>query len=132
MKLNHRHGVLLLAIALLATAAVLGIARWNQRAAPLEHGQSPASPLPKDEAVFLELPRAADSTRIAGGTLEAKVSQRPPVTRITEAEQPRPGEPIYRMEDLPKACGTYWVEDASGGYSRLAVCDPASHPGGSH
>lgn len=51
---------------------------------------------------------------------------------MIEAEQPREGEITYRMEDLPKDCGTYWVADASGGFSRVAVCNPANHPGGSH
>jgi hypothetical protein len=132
MKLHHRYGVLLLAIALLATAAVLGISRWSQRAAPSDHLLSSAASPPKDDAAFHELPRTADSTRIAGGTLASKVSHRPPGTPISEADQPRPGEPTYRMEDLPKACGTYWVADANGGFGRIAVCNPENHPGGSH
>ncbi len=132
MKPHHRLGQWLLAIALLATAAVLGLSRWSQRAAPADHGQSSASSPPKGEASFHELPRTADSTRIAGGTLANKVSQRPTSARIPEADQPRPGELTYRMEELPKACGTYWVADANGGFSRVAVCNPENHPGGSH
>jgi hypothetical protein len=96
----------------------------------LGHSHSSA---PADDAVFVELPRASDTARVEAGSLSTKVSQRPPGARTTDAEQPRPGEPTYRMEELPKACGTYWVADATGsGFSRVAVCNPENHPGGSH
>ena len=130
MKPHHRHGPLLLAIALLATAGVLGVSRWSQRTVTPGHGHPSA---PTDDAVFVELPRASDTARMADESPATKVSQRPPGARTTEAEQPRPGEPTYRMEELPKACGTYWVADANGdSFSRVAVCNPENHPGGSH
>ena len=131
MKSHHRNGTLLLAITLLATAGVLGIARWSQRAAPAYLGQT-SVPATKETAVFTELPRASDRLAMVDGRLATKTSQRLPDARMIEAEQPREGEITYRMEDLPKACGTYWVADAGGGFSRIAVCDPASHPGGTH
>jgi hypothetical protein len=132
MRTHQRHVVLLLAIALLATAAVLGIARWSQRTAISGHGLSSDSSPPADTAAFRELPRAADGAHLAESTLATKASQRPPGTRTSQAGQPRPGEITYQMEDLPKACGTYWVADANGGFSRVAVCNPENHPGGSH
>jgi hypothetical protein len=133
MKPRYRNSTLLLAITLLAIAGVLGVARWNQRAAPASHGQlSVPAAKAKDIAVFTALPRASDHAAMVDGRLATKTSQRSPDARMIEAEQPREGEITYRMEDLPKACGTYWVAGASGGFSRVAVCDPASHPGGSH
>jgi len=100
---------------------------------PPDHGQlSVPAVKAKDAAVFTELPRASDQPRGVDGRLATKTSQRTPDARMIEAEQPREGEITYRMEDLPKDCGTYWVADASGGFSRVAVCDPANHPGGSH
>ena len=133
MKPRHRNSTLLLAITLLATAGVLGVARWNQRSAPANQVQlSVPAAKAKDIPVFTELPRASDHAALVGGRLATKTSQRSPDARMIEAEQPREGEITYRMEDLPKACGTYWVADASGGFSRVAVCNPESHPGGTH
>ena len=45
---------------------------------------------------------------------------------------------VWLLErDYAVAIGTagsasLWVEDANGGFSRLAVCDPENHPDGSH
>ncbi|RYD67072.1 MAG: hypothetical protein EOP83_03585 [Verrucomicrobiaceae bacterium] len=121
----------MLAIVLLATAGVLGIVRWNQRVASSDLGHT-SVPATQEAAVFTELPRASDHVAMVDGKLATKTSQRMPDVRAIEAEQPREGEITYRMEDLPKTCGTYWVADAGGGFSRVAVCDPASHPGGTH
>ena len=82
--------------------------------------------------MFTELPRVSDHPGVVDGRPATKTSQRTPDIRMIEAEQPREGEITYRMEDLPKDCGTYWVADAGGGFSRVAVCNPANHPGGSH
>ena len=69
--------------------------------------------------------------------MATKVSQRPSPADTTTgidrtADQPRPGETVYRLDALPTACGTYWVENEDGTFSRLAVCHPENHPGGSH
>jgi hypothetical protein len=82
--------------------------------------------------VFSELPRDSASAHTADARLATKVARRPPDTRTSDIDQPRPGEPTYRMADLPKTCGTYWVADANGGFSRVAVCNPENHPGGTH
>ena len=125
MKSHHRYGKLLLPIALLATASMLVVSRRSQPVALSDHGKSSASS-PREDATFHELPRTADRTRVADRTLVTKASRRPPGSTIAEADQPRPGETTYRMENLPKASGTYWVEDGSGGFSRIAVCPPES------
>jgi hypothetical protein len=135
MKPYHRYGALFSAVALLATAGVLGISRWNQTTPAHERGLKSTSA--EDAAVFVERPKAAEVSHTTDDRPATKVSRRPPQPRVTtptgpEPDQPRPGEPTYRMEDLPKTCGTYWVEDANGGFSRLAVCNPENHPDGSH
>ena len=136
MKPYHRYGALFSAIALLATAGVLGISRWNQTTPA--HDRTPKSTSGKGAAVAVEQPKASDASRTVDDKPATKVSRRPaqPVVATAptepEPEQPRPGEPTYRMDNLPKTCGTYWVEDGSGGFSRLAVCNPENHPGGGH
>jgi hypothetical protein len=136
MKAHPRHGVLALALGLLALAAILGVARWNPSAPA--HEPAGTSTAATEREVFVELPRASGAASFANGTsLPTKGSLRLPDADHSpgielQPDQPRPGEPTYRMENLPKECGTYWVENADGGFSRLAVCHPENHPGGSH
>jgi hypothetical protein len=135
MKPHHRSTALILAVALLGTAGLLGISRWQQE--PRAPANAPPAPEKTAEGVFGELPKASDLAGGQDGRMTAKVSQRPSPADTTPgidrtADQPRPGEMVYRLDALPTACGTYWVENDDGTFSRLGVCHPENHPGGSH
>jgi hypothetical protein len=131
MKPHQRHGAVVLGAAILATAVVLGIARWHQ---PTPAGEvATTSSSASDTGHFTQIPRASDAGIQAEGRLPGKVGPRPlRADPAAEIDQPRPGETVYLMSNLPKECGTYWVQSANGEYSRLSVCHPENHPGRGH
>ena len=124
----------MLAVALLGMAGLLGISHWQQ-AAPRTAN---AAPRPEKTAeVFGAIPRISDLSDSQDGRLATKVSHRPSSADATPgidltADQPRPGEMVYRLDELPAVRGTYWVENADGTFSRLAVSPSDDQPGGSH
>lgn len=134
MKNHHRSTTLFLALGLLGMAGLLGISRWQQSTpAPASATTTP----PDITRASGQNPMPPGLPSRHGERMATEVSQRPAAVstapRIDRtAAQPRPGEPTYRLNSLPKARGTYWVENADGTFSRLAVSPPENQPDNSH
>ena len=133
MKPHQRCGAIILGAAMLATAVVLVIARWCQPATALAGEAAVISHSERDAGHFVEIPRASEIVPQAGDRLSGKIGPRlPRPDPAAGIDQPRPGEMVYQMDNLPKECGTYWVQSSNGEYSRLSVCHPDNHPGRGH